>query len=256
MAQPSEERSKHISRRWLANSVNPSKYPGVIRFRGTFYLSAQGLPVVATSAASWRSAFQRGHEIGNHSYSHWSNQTLSEKTWQQVAGDVLEMESWLLSNIFSMTPVDHTYAYPQGNFIVGPQDSVLGKQVGACEYAALLSNSVSGARIVGSGENNPSEVMSRRFYISGVSISGDNITAFNQAKSAIDNGIANGTWTVLVFHSLGDSGDGNSVSQTAYTQIINYLRTRGNELWVAPVVTVKDHIAAHSTVSDWNCMLP
>ena len=120
-------------------------------FRGTFYLTALGMPPVVTNAASWKQVFQRGHEVGNHSYSHWSDQTLAGKTWPKVASDVGNMEWWLLSNIFSMAPTDHTYAYPQGNYIIGSQATLQSQQVGACEYAALLSAVVTGARVAGSG---------------------------------------------------------------------------------------------------------
>ncbi|MGJ7531447.1 polysaccharide deacetylase family protein [Variovorax sp. GB1P17] len=84
-------------------------------FRGTFYLTPGGLPVVVSNASSWQSVFQRGHEVGNHSYSHWGSATLAGKTWVDVATDVGTNEQWLLTNIYSNTSVDHTYAYPEGN---------------------------------------------------------------------------------------------------------------------------------------------
>lgn len=225
-------------------------------FRGTFYLTAGGMPSVITNKNSWQEVFQRGHEIGNHSYSHWNHSILAKKTWQEVASDVGNMEGWLLANIF-LTPSDHTYAYPEGDYIIGSQASFQSQQVGACEYAALLSAVVTGARTVeGDGENNPNTVANLRFHISGIPIDGDDETAFNNAKLAIDNGIANNSWTVLIFHSLGDSGDGYSISQAAYTKIINYLYLHQTELWVAPVVKVKNYIMANTQVSDWNCQLP
>lgn len=225
-------------------------------FRGTFYLTVLGMPSVVTNVALWKQVFQRGHEIGNHSYSHWSDKILAGKAWPAVASDVGNMEWWLLSNIFSMVSTDHTYAYPQGTYIIGSQATFQSQQVGACEYAALLSAVLTGARVGGSGENSPNIVTKRRFYISGIPIYGNDVTAFNTAKLAIDNGIAKGTWTVLIFHSLGDSGDGYSVSQSAYAQIINYLYARRMELWVAPVATVKNYIMANTPNSDWTCTLP
>jgi len=229
-------------------------------FRGTFYLTPAGLPSVVTNAASWRSVQQAGHEVGNHSYSHWSAATVATKTWVDVATDVGTNEQWLLTNIFNGTPTDHTYAYPEGNFIVGPgatSSSYQQRQVGACEYVALLTATMTGARISGTGENVPEDVMRRRFFISGLPITGANdATVIAQAKAAIDNGIAKGTWTVLVFHSLGDPGDGNAISFNAYEQIVGYLYSRQADVWVAPVVTVKNQIAANSPATDWSCTLP
>lgn len=181
---------------------------------------------------------------------------MATKSWVDVATDVGTNEQWLLTNIYSNTPVDHTYAYPEGNYIVGPQSSSQHRQVGACEYAALLSAVLTGATIAGSGENDPNNVAQRRFFISRLPISGDDATAFNTAKAAIDNGIAKGTWTVLVFHSLGDSGDGNAISQSAYQQIVNYIYTKGSNLWVQPVVTIKNYVLANTPSNAWNCLLP
>ena len=223
-------------------------------FRGTFYLTAGRIHSVVTNMVSWRNVFQRGHEVGNHSYSHWSNP--ESLVWSQLASDVGSMEWWLLSNIYSLVPTDHTYAYPEGKYIIGPQTTFQQQQVGACEYAALLSAVVTGARIVGESANDPANIAGRRFYINGSTIYGSNATAIANAKSAIDNGIANGTWTVLIFHSLGDPGDGYSISQSAYTQIIHYLNTKRTQLWVAPVVTVKNYIIKNTPASEWNCNLP
>jgi hypothetical protein len=225
-------------------------------FRGTFYLTVAGLPIVDTDKASWRSVFQRGHEVGNHTYSHWSDAVLAEKTWQEVANDVGTMEYWLLLNIYSNTPADHTFAYPQGTYIVGSQATGQSKQVGACEYASLLSATVTAARIAGSSTIDPAKFSERRFFFPGLNIDGDDATAVATAKAAIDAGIANGTWTVLIFHSLGDVGDGYSVSQAAYTQIIDYMYQRRADLWVQPAVTVKNYINSNIAAVNWTCTLP
>jgi peptidoglycan/xylan/chitin deacetylase (PgdA/CDA1 family) len=221
-------------------------------FRGTFYLSAGGMPAVITYKDAWRGVFQRGHEVGNHSYSHWADPVLAGKTWQEVAIDVGNMEQWLLANIYSLTPSDHTFAYPGGNYIIGSQDSLVSRQVGSCEYAAFLSAIVTGARIAGSGENDPNKVPNQRYWINGVPIDGDDTTAFNNAKQAIDNGIKNNTWTILIFHALGD-GSGLTVTKAGYTKIISYLQSRQTDLWVAPVIKVKNYIMSNIPYSPWSC---
>lgn len=219
--------------------------------KGTFYLTAVGTATV--HAKQWAKVYRRGHEIGNHSFSHWNNKILATKTKRDVAADIGSMEAWLLHNIYGKAPVDHTYAYPHGNGMMGAQETIGSRQAGACEYERLLSTMVTGARTLGSGENDPKMVAKRRFNISGVPINGDDTTAFNIAKSAIDNGIAKGTWTVAVFHSLGDSGDGYSISRAAYTRIADYLVSRQADLYIAPVVTVKNHILAHTPPTDSVC---
>ena len=224
--------------------------------RGTFYLTAGGMPIVITDAPYWKQIYLRGHEVANHSYSHWSDDVLAGKTWQQVASDVGDMEWWLLNNIYAMTPVEHTYAYPQGNYVVGSQANAQSVQVGTCEYAAIISGVVNGARIGNANDNIASSVAMRRFFIDGVPIYGDDQTAFNNAKQAIDGSIAKGSWLVLVFHSLGDPGDGYSVSPSAYQQIIQYIDSHRADLYNAPVVTVEKYIMGNIPTNDWTCTLP
>lgn len=225
-------------------------------FRGTFYLSATALPVVETQKDLWRGVFQRGHEVGNHGYSHWTYPILETKTWQQVASDVGTMEYWLLINIYSNTPADHTFSYPGGNYSLGSQASAQSRQVGACEYVSLLTGMVPAARSAGSGRVDPNTLFQRRYFIGGLPLYGDDAQVIADAKAAIDQGISDGTWTVLVFHSLGDQGDGFSVSENAYTQIVDYLYQRRMDLWVAPLVNVKNHILSNTPSADWTCVIP
>lgn len=225
-------------------------------FRGTFYLSATALPVVETQKDLWRGVFQRGHEVGNHGYYHWTYPVLETKTWQQVANDISTMEYWLLINIYSNTPADHTFAYPGGNYSIGPQDTAQSRQVGSCEYVSVLTGMVSAARSAGSGRVDPNTLFERRYFIGGLPLDGDDAQVIADAKAAIDRGIADGTWTVLVFHSLGDQGDGLAVTENAYTQIVDYLYQRRMDLWVAPLVTVKNHILSNTPTANWTCVLP
>ncbi|RQO57015.1 hypothetical protein DBV14_09405 [Variovorax sp. KBW07] len=225
--------------------------------KGTFYLTVVGMGMarVAAHAKKWAKVHRRGHEVGNHSFSHWDDRVLATKTKHDIADDVGNMEAWLLQHVYGNVPVDHTFAYPQGNGTVGSQEIDERKQAGACEYERLLSPMVSGARTLGSGENRPEMIARRRFSISGIAIDGDDETAFNRAKKAIDNGITKGTWTVAVFHSLGDEGDGYSISRAAYTRIADYLVLRRADLYIAPVVTVKNHIVANTPRADSACAL-
>lgn len=225
--------------------------------KGTFYLTALGMgrTRVTAHAEQWAMVHRSGHEVGNHSFSHWSDQILATKTKRDVAADVGSMEAWLLHNVYGKVPVDHTYAYPQGNGMMGAKESIGSRQAGACEYENILSTMVTGARTLGSGENPPEAIARRRFNISGIPIDGDDATAFNRAKKAIDNGIAKGTWTVAVFHSLGDEGDGYSISRAAYTRIADYLVSRRADLYIAPVVTVKNHILANTPPAGSACAL-
>jgi peptidoglycan/xylan/chitin deacetylase (PgdA/CDA1 family) len=66
--------------------------------KGTFYLAAVG--TVTLHAKQWAKVHRRGHEVGNHSFSHWNNKILATKTKREVAIDIGSMEAWLLHNIY------------------------------------------------------------------------------------------------------------------------------------------------------------
>lgn len=211
-------------------------------WQGTFYLYHWSQTVA--DAGYWRSAYQAGHEIGNHSYSHWSPPTLATKTWQQVASDVGAMEAWLTNNIWSGSAPSHTFAYPQGSTVIGDQTTLQGQRVGKCEWVGLLSASVNAGRTTQSGYNIPSEVRNKQYLLKSTNISGDDMTAFNTAKTAIDAAIANQGWQIIAFHSLGDSPDGLAITQNAYVMIMNYIESVQSQLYIAPVITVKQYIGS------------
>ena len=142
------------------------------KLRGTFYLAPNfgnnptGSPVIPR-ANKWRSVFLKGHEIGNHTWSHpcgfpFPTQSpltkLKDMTWPGVADEVGQTEQWLHENIYETDRfIDHTFAYPCGHLSIGynygwDNEQAINrateadkrtwhqrKQVGACEYSALLA---------------------------------------------------------------------------------------------------------------------
>jgi hypothetical protein len=104
-------------------------------------------------------SLKKGHEIGNHSMRHPCNdnnlperRNLRLMTWQQVADEVNDGEGWIVKYIFNGELKDHTYAYPCGDYSIGPASSPndpspeMARRVGQCEYAAILSWNVQMAR--------------------------------------------------------------------------------------------------------------
>jgi peptidoglycan/xylan/chitin deacetylase (PgdA/CDA1 family) len=226
-------------------------------FRGTFYLAPKAMPDVLQNISTWRGVFQRGHEVANHSWSHFCN--LEEKKWPEVAADVAMMEQWLLANIYAGSPTPHTYAYPCGGTTIGSTQSEQSTQVGTCEYLGIVSIVANAARTGAGSDNNPDLFFTNRFRLNGVSVTDyDGQDALQAAKNAIDLGINNHSWVILVFHSLGDVGDGNSISRDQYTSILDYLLEHKDRLWVAPVITVEQYIANSGAVrqSPWSCAQP
>ena len=220
-------------------------------FRGTFYLSQGALPSVNQNIPSWRQVRINGHEVGNHSYNHYLD--ISGKTVSEIEIDTQNSEYWLYKNIYDNQYIDHSYSYPEGNSIIGQSDTAVHARIGTCSYASILSGAVSGARIAFGAPNYPSVVGENRYFIFAKSITGDDTTAFNSAKLAIDDGILHGSWTVLIFHSLGDAGDGNSVSKAAYRNIMNYIKSKQSVLYVNTFINVMNYIKQNTTYRMWTC---
>ena len=128
-------------------------------FRGTFYLT-QNI-VKSYDLPAWRTVSSAGHEIGNHGYGH----ARPTGTWQTVANDVGLQEWWMWQQVVG-TIRPHTFAHPFGDLAIGPTPmNPQQRDVGAAEYVALLSHSVSGARSALSGENAPEDVWKNRFLL-------------------------------------------------------------------------------------------
>jgi peptidoglycan/xylan/chitin deacetylase (PgdA/CDA1 family) len=226
--------------------------------KGTFYLTARGLGMmVEYNKAAWRNVYLRGHEIGNHSYYHKGD--LSTSTVQEVMSDIGAMEFWLYKNIFDEQYIDHTYSYPTGNYVIGTNSTTGQRKIGTCLFSAGLSNAVTGARISSrtNGNNNPSELHKRRFYITGLSMRGSDQEQIDAAKKAINEGLLKGEWTVLIFHELGDGTGGQlKISVQAYEQIIDYIKQVSDRAWVDTVVNVKNHVMKNTKDEYWDCQLP
>lgn len=199
--------------------------------RGTFYLS-QAFPDVTSNPGEWKKVFAAGHEVGNHSFSHFcgifpGNKNLKLKTWQDVPADVASGEEWLRSNNFSGGYSDHTYAYPCGEYVIGPGNGTnrddptdnaslqQARRVGTCEYAALLSEVVTAARTTDGGPNDPNDLARRRFFVAGQAVNNA-----QQAKEAIEAGISSGQWTVLIFHQVVDGGDELSITPSEHLKVL------------------------------------
>ena len=241
-------------------------------WRGTFYLAGNLIdnhPQARELTERWKTLAASGHELGNHTYSHASYCKAEEKyvvtNWRNVADDLAEQERWLGSKIYGSTPERpipvpaHTFAMPYGQFYFGsPRDTYLEKQVGMAEYAACVSCFLPGARIAYFGaQNDPVKVARRRYLINSGNIDKlSNTDPVATAKEVIDQGIQEHSWTVLTFHTLeGDKGCGYSVTDQQYLDILDHLKSKRKDVWVAPVVEILNYILQHTPDTDWGCAI-
>jgi len=72
------------------------------------------------------------------------------------------------------------------------------------------------------------------------------------ASMAIDKGIQDHSWTVLTFHTLeGDKSCGYTVTDQQYLEILDHLKSKRKDVWVAPVIDILNYIIQHTPAINW-----
>lgn len=201
--------------------------------KGTFYLVASS-PVVAGRLGEWRKIAQDGHELGNHTLNHPCDGSLPGRSWVSPETDLsrytveravqeIRTTNTLLKAIDGKT--ERTFAYPCGDFTIG------GKP-----YYDVLKDDFAGARGVRSG------------YLPARSVDLSDINAFAQDGATAAQMIAQieeaeraGSFTVFLFHGVGGEHPMN-VSTDEHQKLLDYLKKREKDIWVATMVDVAQYI--------------
>ncbi|MCB2410082.1 polysaccharide deacetylase family protein [Hymenobacter lucidus] len=205
------------------------------KLRGTFYLIGSS-PVVARRLPEWRSAAQRGHELGNHALMHpcdgslpgrgfvTPDNDLSKYTVSRAVSEV-RANNVLLSAIDGKTA--RTFAYPCGDLTIG-----------GVRFYDQLQNDFVAARGVRAGLQTAPQVdltNINSYMINGQS--GDYlIDLVKQAEKSH-------TLLVFLFHGVG-GGHALNVDLQAHRQLLRYLKNHEKDIWVAPMVEVAANIKA------------
>jgi len=241
-------------------------------WRGTFYLAGNMIdyhPQAKELLERWKTVAAAGHELGNHTYSHASyckaETNFMVTNWKNVADDIAEQELWLSSKIYGITAVNpdpihsHTFTMPNGQYYFGSSTNTYPeKQVGIAEYVACVSCFLPGARISSFGaQNDPLKVARLRYLINSLNIDkisdADPVAA---ASGAIDKGIHDRSWTVLSFHTLeGDKGCEYNVTDQQYLDILDHLKSKSKDVWVAPVIEILNYIIQNTPPTPWGCTI-
>jgi peptidoglycan/xylan/chitin deacetylase (PgdA/CDA1 family) len=208
------------------------------RFKGTFYLIGSS-PVVSQRVDEWRKAAKNGHELGNHSLNHpcdgslpgrdfvTSENDLSKYTVARAVNEV-RITNTLLNAIDGKK--ERTFAYPCGDFTIN--DTL---------YYTDLKNDFVGAR----------GVTSKFTPIKEADIT--NIDSFVQIGSTAAQMIAQveeaekkGSFIVFLFHGVGGEHALN-VDLEEHRKLLEYLKKRENDVWIATMVDVAKFIKEKQT---------
>jgi len=193
---------------------------------GTFYLPT-GYAVVRDHASAWRAAFERGHEMGNHTVHHpcrvdayesrpdWLKAALDEYTAEQLTNEIAEADRWLNEHIGYDSA--RSYAHPCCHTAVGTPPDEAG-------YDKAIRRFYQAARIGGDAVNNPAEVNLLRIQ-SFVAMQ----PGLDTLKQWCEDAAEQGGWAVLMFHGIGDDHR-FSTQADVHEQFVNWLAEQ--HLWV------------------------
>ena len=206
---------------------------------GSFYLTT-GRQDVQARKEDWKAAFQKGHEIGNHSVNHPARADayapnipnwLPPEIWLEnysshdITREVEQAALWLDQNI-GPDP-KRSYAYPCSATAIGTEPD-------ETSYDAVVQRLHGASRVSGNISNNPQTVDLYR------------IQSFSFAQPSLadlisycQSALKTGGWTVLMFHGVG--GPSHTTERHIHQALLDYLIK--NKYWVAPLRDVAQYIS-------------
>lgn len=202
--------------------------------KGTFYLSPPS-DWRLSSRQAWMDVAASGHEIGNHSLSHWcpanvgcDTDLLEDKSIQDIENDILAAQEQLEI----IAPHQHawTYAYPCYQTFVGRGTS---RQ----SYVPTVAKHFLAGRSLGEYgfANHPELVDLACLWASNV----ERMSGYEMI-GLVEELTAKGQWLILAFHEI--NGSRLTVGEHEFQMLLSYLNRRSADIWTAPVVEVAKQI--------------
>lgn len=213
-------------------------------FAGTFYLSPGigGEYDAGLRPTDWREALTRGHEIGNHTWSHPCDE-LSSPRYDLIPNPLItentgRTEQWLNDNI--CFDDERTFAYTCGI-------TELGSNPGAqARYLSIAQSTFLASRAGGGGPVSVADVKSNPHLIA-ANAATYNYDNADRAIAYCETAARTDAWAILVFHSITEGSPGSAVDtrRAIHRQILNHLAVNPSSYWVAPFRTVFRYIMNH-----------
>src|ERR1043166_4539923 len=164
--------------------------------KGTFYVSMRAMH---QRLDGWKRAVAKGHEVGNHTFSHpcsgnfgWSRDAALENyDLAQMEEDIIKSNSEIQKALGGKTT---TFAVPGGQKFVGPGEKTH-------SYVPLIAKHfVAGRGFRDESTNDP-------MFCDLAQLCGQDSDSqpFDQLQPWIDDAVKTGRWTVFVSHEVGDT---------------------------------------------------
>lgn len=206
-------------------------------FKGTFYVQPYG-DGWRTEYAPWKEVAAAGHEIGNHTVSHFCSKNvdtegtgLEELSVDDIEKDILAAQERLAQ----IAPHQErwTFAYPCSCTFVG-------RGLSRRSYVPVIARHFLAGRTVGEyGFANRPDVADLA-CVWGLSV--ERMSGFEMI-GLVEELTSRGQWVILVFHEI--DGHRLTVGRYELRMLLRYLQRRSGEIWTSPVANVAGKIADH-----------
>ncbi len=201
--------------------------------KATFYLTAFSNSM-QTRLNDWKKLAVNGHELGNHTLYHPCIGNTKGREWVSTETDMSKYTVKHMENETRMTNVflqaldgktKRTFAFTCGD-----------REIGDSSFINGMRNDFVAARAVRNEMHKINEVdlMNVDCYLV-------NNNTFEQMKAWVDKAMETHSLLVILFHGVG-GGNSLDVSLPAHRQFLNYIKEKENDIYVAPMLEVAEHI--------------
>lgn len=207
--------------------------------RGTFYVSGPlNHDDWQERITPWVQVASDGHEIANHTMSHWCScnlgfakpgQSLEDKTLADIEADILTAQQRL--EVVAPHQKLWTFAYPCSQPYVG-------RGRNQKSYVPIVAKHFLAGRCGGEfGFANCPAVADLHMLLS----TDVSWRSGFEMIGLIEQLTAQGQWMILCFHEI--NGPRLSVSSYHFRMLLDYLKRRSETIWTAPVIEVAQKVA-------------
>jgi sialate O-acetylesterase len=205
-----------------------------LNIKATFYIPGHSLCLYQRTK-EWKTLAKNGHELGNHTLFHpchgkslnrkWVNQNhdLDNYSVQQFL-DEIRVQNTLLKALDGKNK--RTFAYTCGDLEVD------GKSI-----VRYMKDYFVAARGVQRGLNYQHKEDLYNLVIYGVK----NDDTLDKLKSQVDKAINEKALLIFLFHGV-EKGTPLSTSYTKHKALVEYITSKENEIWIAPMIEVAEFI--------------
>jgi len=202
--------------------------------KATFYA---GVEAAARRLAAWRRALRDGHEIGNHTLSHFCSGnfafsrglSLEELTLDRIEADIEEADR-RIEELFGVRT--QTFAYPCGQTYVG-------RGAETASYVPVVARRF----LAGRGYRNESHNAPRRGDLAQLCAFPLDTDPCERFIDLIERAEQDGGYIVFCGHEVGTQGFQN-IEERKLRTLCAYLAERREWLWTDTICSVAAHIAA------------